>query len=27
VIDDPDVKKLLDEIAPETTPPPPAPHS
>jgi hypothetical protein len=27
VIDDPDVKKLLDEIAPEITPPPPAPHS
>ncbi len=27
VIDDPDVKKLLDEIAPETTPPAPAPHS
>jgi tetratricopeptide (TPR) repeat protein len=27
VIDDPDIKKLLDEIAPETAPPPPAPHS
>ena len=27
VIDDPNVKKLLDEIAPETTPPAPAPHS
>src|SRR5579863_1227637 len=27
VIDDPDIKKLLDEIAPETSPPPAAPHS
>lgn len=27
VIGDPDLKKLLDEIAPETTPPAPAPHS